>query len=509
MLQKSILKEFSVFLEDKMGLNFNNRWADLEKKLVHIAHSFEFEDVSNCLEWLMKKPLDKRQWAVLAFHLTVGETYFFRDERFFHTLEKRMLPSLLERHQKNRSLHIWSAGCCSGEEIYSIAILLHRLLGSDLKQWNLTLMGTDINQEFLHKAERARYKKWSFRTIPLDIKDAYFNKHPDGTYTLIPDIQKMVKFSHLNLVENTYPDSNNHTSEVSLILCHNVLIYFSEKEIKKTIHKFSKALDEQGILSVAPIEVPFVTEKHLVAHKYEGVIFYQKDTKHKADRTDTWAPPPLAYPSRKETGKQTVTQSDQLLTKKLLSHAHSIEIRENPTIDKQEKTQEKTYEDYLRLYQEKRYAEVISLLSSRLSPLQKDPDTLKKHLNETLLLIRTYANQGSISQGLEWCEAALRLDKLNPLVHYLQGSLFQAQGNITEAIKSLKRALFIDSNFIMAYYMLGLLETQQGNRKVGLQHIKIALELLQQCTKDEIIPGTEDISSYYLKDLINHQLNSL
>src|SRR5439155_1198969 len=116
---------------------------------------------------------------------------------------------------------------------------------------------------FLKKAGNGLYKKWSFRATMPEILEKYFVGSENGTHMIIPEIKNMARFSYTNLVENSYPEEMHN---VDLILCHNVLIYFSEKEIKTTIGKFAARLAENGWLSVSSVEVPFVKDKHLQLH---------------------------------------------------------------------------------------------------------------------------------------------------------------------------------------------------------------------------------------------------
>lgn len=501
MIKKEILIKFSSFLEDRLGLNFKNRLGDLEKKLLAISRSFGFNDGTECLEWLLKKPLDKKQMAILTFHLTVGETYFFRDENLFAALKNHIFPTLLKKHHKDRTLRIWSAGCCTGEEPYSIAILLHHIL-PDLDTWNITLLGTDINSHFLQKAENARYKKWSFRATPPEIKAKYFEKQDDDSYLLTPDIRKLVTFRQHNLIEDDYPNPNTQTNEISLLLCHNVLIYFSNNEIKKTIHKFATSLTENGFLSVAPIEVPFVSEKNLVSHKFERTIFHEK--KAKVQKASLEKPSSSFTDATKKTKKVSVIPPVAVQ----LSSLEPILERNKQLIETKVVVKESLYKKSLELFQQKKYKEVITDLYSFLKRYQKDPNKLKDYMDEVLLLINTFANQGDTEQGLEWCEDTIRADKLNPMAHYLYASLIHTQGNNIEAIKSLKRALFIDSNFIMAYYMLGMIELQEGNKKAWLQNMKIALKLLEEQRDENLLNVSDDFSIKQMKELINNNLNS-
>src|SRR3972149_7870675 len=114
--------------------------------------NFGFDDSEAFIQWLRSSSPDRKHIEVLASHLTVGETYFFRDNDVYKALEDRILPELItSRHTGEKRLRIWSAGCSTGEEAYSIAILLTRMM-ADLKDWNITILATDINPGALKKA---------------------------------------------------------------------------------------------------------------------------------------------------------------------------------------------------------------------------------------------------------------------------------------------------------------------------------------------------------------------
>src|SRR5690606_35039610 len=117
----------------------------------------------SCVGELLSAPVERRHLEALAAHVTIGETYFFREPRTLDAFETGLLlPLIEERRRTGRHLRIWSAGCATGEEPYSIAMLLSRLI-PDLEAWQITILATDINSRFLAKAERGAYGKWSFR----------------------------------------------------------------------------------------------------------------------------------------------------------------------------------------------------------------------------------------------------------------------------------------------------------------------------------------------------------
>src|SRR5579863_3891123 len=183
----------SEFVAQHMGLHFpRERLIDLQRGLSDAADEFGFDDVAACADWLLSAPPTRPQLQVLASHLTIGETYFFRDKPAFDVLASRVLPELIHaRRGRERRVRLWSAACCSGEEAYSLAILLHQLL-PDLADWQVTILATDINARFLRKAVEASYGEWSFRDAPSGFKQRYFHPAGNGQYVIRPDIKKLV-----------------------------------------------------------------------------------------------------------------------------------------------------------------------------------------------------------------------------------------------------------------------------------------------------------------------------
>jgi chemotaxis protein methyltransferase CheR len=200
-LSHSSLAQLSEFIADRMGFHFpRERWLDLERGMRSASRAFGFEDVESCVQWLVSSPVTRRQIEILASHLSVGETYFFRERQTFDVLEARVLPELINRRRDTgRRLRIWSAGCCTGEEPYSIAILLKRML-PDLEDWQITVLATDINPQFLQKAADGIYGEWSFRGVPAELKERYFAKRHNGRFEILPEIKGIVTFSYLNLM---------------------------------------------------------------------------------------------------------------------------------------------------------------------------------------------------------------------------------------------------------------------------------------------------------------------
>ena len=254
-LPAPLLSQLSEFVAGHMGLYFPpERWRDLERGIRSAARESDAADIKAYAEWLLSAPLDKARIETLAGELTVGETYFFRENRSFEILGERILPELIRARQGGEQrLRVWSAGCCTGEEAYSIAILLDRVLPAP-RQWHVTILATDINPRFLKKAAEGVYGEWSFRNPPAWLKGSYFKPAGAHRYEILPRIKEMVTFAYLNLAEDVYPSLSNNTNAMDLIFCRNVLMYFAPDRVRKVIHNFHRSLLDGGRLIVSPAE---------------------------------------------------------------------------------------------------------------------------------------------------------------------------------------------------------------------------------------------------------------
>ena len=276
----AVLGRLSDFVAAQMGLCFApDRWPELQRGIEAASAELGFDDAASYAQWLMSNPLDRKQIDILAGNLTVGETYFFRDRAFFDVLEEQILSPLIQlREGGTRRLRIWSAACCTGEEPYSLAMLLHQIV-PNLKQWNITLLASDINPHFLQKAQAGEFGEWSFRDTPSWVKERYFRATREGRYAIHPEVRGLVTFIPLNLVEDIYPALLNSTNAMDLILCRNVLMYFTAKQAEKSVQKLASALVEGGWLAVSPSEMTCIVSPHLVPGRFSGATLFRKDTR--------------------------------------------------------------------------------------------------------------------------------------------------------------------------------------------------------------------------------------
>jgi chemotaxis protein methyltransferase CheR len=176
----------------------------------------------------------------LLERLLTQETSFFRYPAVFEALEKEVLPSVHEkkRWQNPRKLRIWSAGCSTGEEPYSIAITLCEALKL-ADAWDIEILATDVSRRALRHAERGIYSKRSLMNMTLDQVDSYFTRTKHG-FEVKPRIRRMISFAQMNLVESVY------VGKIDCIFCMNVLMYFSPERRLAILRHFYEALEPGG-----------------------------------------------------------------------------------------------------------------------------------------------------------------------------------------------------------------------------------------------------------------------
>jgi chemotaxis protein methyltransferase CheR len=195
-------------------------------------------------------------WDIVVDALTVCETHFFRHAQQFEGLRDHVLqPLIAERRRRgDLSLRLWSAGCASGEEAYSLAILLQEML-SDWANWRLDILGTDLNQHSLDRAQQAVYRDWSFReAFAQQRRQQYFHQQ-DAQFILRENVRGMVRFRICNLVEDCtplFPDGR----KLDVIFCRNVILYFGANVRRWVYQRLYEALAPGGYLIGGPAAPP-------------------------------------------------------------------------------------------------------------------------------------------------------------------------------------------------------------------------------------------------------------
>jgi chemotaxis protein methyltransferase CheR len=437
------LQRSAEFVAATTGLDFPPpRWSDMQRGFEAAAIQLGFKSVTACSRWFTSGHASREDLESLACHLTIGETYFFRDQHSFEILAKQILPALIRSRQNTgRRLRIWSAACCTGEEAYSIAILLRQVI-PEVNDWDLQILATDINPRFLRKAVKGVYGQWSFRNAPAGLQHRYFNLTTEGKFEILPEIKRMVTFTPLNLVEDIFPSSANGTSDLDIIFCRNVLMYFTAPQAKKVIEKLHSAGSAEGWLLLGPSEMPHVDCPLYTAVNFQGSIFYGKGEN---------LPIPAKSLKTTEIPLPEVKRPPRSIPANPVLPAPSVERPPAPVAT-------------------------------------PEPQALRQ-------LALALANQGKLAEALACCDRWIAVDRLNSSSHYLRAVILQEQGVTEDAIRSFRGALYLDPDFVLAHFAMGSLARKRGDFAEAERHLGNAKKLLRRCRSDAVLAESEGVTA--------------
>ena len=229
----------------------------MERRINSFMRSAGTEDYRQFITLLSS---DKNVYRKFIEHLTINVSEFFRNYAHWEVMEREIIPMLL----KERSpLKVWSAGCSTGEEPYSLAMMFQEKFQSRVDQ----ILATDLDNEVLEKAAIALYSEKAAQTLPTNYQKKYMIR--DGDYYRIGDgTKKFVRFQRHDLLKDSHP------RDMDLILCRNVVIYFTEETKQKLYRRFAEALRPGGILFIGSTEQIFQARE--IGFKSLATFFYQK-----------------------------------------------------------------------------------------------------------------------------------------------------------------------------------------------------------------------------------------
>ncbi|HPR18144.1 MAG TPA: CheR family methyltransferase [Candidatus Cloacimonadota bacterium] len=486
------------YLLDNLGLNFaGSQKHDLLKRIEHAAGKFNFRNANTFIEWILSNNLTDADLEKLASFLTIGETYFLREPKAYNYLQFSFLPELIKK-QNNRSkkIRIWSAGCATGEEVYSLAIILTQVL-VDYQNWDIQIIGTDINPNFLQKAEKGEYTKWSFRSCPENFITNYFDKTRQ-IYKIKDRYRELVTFQSVNLMKSEYGKLLPEGEFFDVIFCRNVMIYFSQDNIDKVAEKFYSVLDAEGILLTGLVEMSALNDSAFGRIIEDGLTIFIKDKKAKKSH-------PVATPKifsrdwlensiemRANTMKRNIafTQIRNAIPKPNISHHQKMSI--NPDIQSQ-----KLYEQALEFYDKGEFEQAKKLLRTIRSEHEY------QEADVTYLLIKSEANVGNYEIALKLCDQAIIGHNLSCRLYYLYANICLELQMYDEALKNLRKAIYLKPDFVLAHYLMGKLQEKKGSADADRKQKKIITDILGNFEDDYILLESEGLTIHEFKKMIN------
>jgi len=264
-------EELLEYIKIKTGMIFAPRLHSLVKKQFDNIKDISGAKDKNTFLKALTTGLKELESQALFESLTVHETMFFRDSKYFGFMEQFMIPKLIKENQMKKSLSIWIAAGSSGQEIYSILIMLYEKF-PELKGWNLAFYSTDLSSKVIDKAKQGIYETHEIsRGLPEEYLNKYFNKNDDKHWQVKDTYRNKITFKTSNLVKDFYAD----VPSVDIISCRNVLIYFNNETKKDIIERLSKKININGFLLLG--QVDYINSKvpsENFEYKTEGIFPY-------------------------------------------------------------------------------------------------------------------------------------------------------------------------------------------------------------------------------------------
>ncbi len=400
---------------------------------------------------LQSNPTDSALWDDLIQNLTIGETYFFRDPEQIDALRRHILPELIQRHQQDRQIKLWSAGCATGEEPYTVAMLLREAL-ADVDQWRILILATDINRRALEQAAVGMYRAWSLRRKDAALT-ACMIQHGE-TYEVRREVREMVTFAYLNLAESCYPSPFTRTEGLDVILCRNVVIYLPEAVICQAGQRFYRCLVPGGRLMVAPSEANAAFFPDFQAERLSKAIVYQKPAAARAPAAGMAVAALPASPARPGLPAAPLARARPAQQSRRLSDL----------------------------------AEAAPRPADGAGPDSRDAGAICQRA-------RGEANAGRLSEAARWANIALERDPMCAEAHYLLALIAHEEGQMERAADEYKKALYLNPTFVLAHFGLSGVCDRLGFGSQAARHRAQAIRLAARLAPDSVLPGSDDVTA--------------
>jgi chemotaxis protein methyltransferase CheR len=546
-LSKEHFKVLSALLLERYGLYFDETKSLVMRNALRERLSItQMSDTTSYLGFLRSASSDsayqfnltpdqslhppEREFRRLLELLTVNETQFFRNKDHFRALREKVLPELIKRNQRTRSLRIWSAGCSTGPEPYSLAIMITDLLremgytieGSE--SWKIEIIGTDISERALRVAEVARYRRDDLRSVEPQLITRFFlpvtservetapldpsqiiapGRAPlargidRAIFRVVPEIKGMVKFYFFNLTSPVYPA--NTFSNFDLVMCENVTIYFTPEVTRRVIANIHQSMQDGAYLFIGYSETLWQISNSFRLVNSHDTFFYQKPSPGEGLQVVT---PKSAAPAQSKPQSSLIKPSVKIgsPTSRPPTPVPPQELvkRLSKPLDSPE-----TWEDKLAAGQDlmnrHEFQPALNYLQQALQMAPEQPGVL-------LAIAHLKTKLGKYEEAAKFSLKVIAHDPLSEDAHLILALIHLREGRINEAIEEFQKTIYINLDSVIAHLSLGDIYRNQGQVNPALREYRNALTALEKRRPDEII---EDLPVPLLKQTCEQNIRSL
>lgn len=458
----------------KMGLYFTrNRKFQTESGIRERMEETGISSVKDYLHELKFGSAHKDEIRALAEKLTVQETSFFRFGQQFEVMREVIVPEIIRKREKRRFIRIWSAGCSTGQEPYTIAMVLLDSL-PEPASWEISILATDINRPALDTAARGIYGQNAVSSVPFRYLNTYFQRK-ENDYYISDKVRKTIFFRDHNLVTEDY--SLPAMQSLDIIFCRNVTIYFDLATIKKVIDHFYRKIVVGGHHFLGHSETLWKISDKFEAVEYRNTFFYRKPVTLLAASKR----PHIPIPELSVGFRRTVRKNKKVAP----APCPPLKPKAGPSPLK---------EDYGNIFDQaaeasrlKRYDDALALLK-RLGP--NDPPYDRAQLAQAGIL----ANQGKAEEAITILSGVIGRDNLCELAYYLLGLLYNRSDQDEKAIEMLKKALYVNPENALVSFHLAELYHQTENLPLARKSYENTLKSLEALPQDYEFPLSAEIT---------------
>lgn len=481
-MQAADVERFRALIGRRLGLQFDEGKLDLLAQI--LRHRLDAGNGNDAGAYL--DALDSgggAELGALAEQLTVGETYFFRNHDQLRACVEHCLPERQRALAGRRPLRLLSAGCASGEEAYSLAIMTREQLAEPPQ-----LYAIDLNPAAVAKARRGRYSDWSLRETPDDVRERYFRGR-GRDLELADEIRALVQFEQRNLVDDA-PDFWRPDS-FDVVFCRNVLMYFSTRQARAVVARIQRALAPGGYLFLGHAETLRELSHDFHLRHTHATFYYQSFTGDEREARPTELPAGMAAPgaswvdairtASERIARLTCTPATRLAAASATTAAAAVtaapwassqplQVTPLPSVVRAA-PRPAPLAAALELLRHERFAEALDQL--RALPQAERADADAQLLHAVLL-----THNGDLAEAQAACRRLLAADELNAGARYLMALLCEQLGDFDEAVEHDLAAAYLDPRFAMPRLHLGLLARRAGERTRAHEELGRALDLL-------------------------------
>lgn len=421
------------------------------------------------LEYL-KKPGGRAELHELSELLLNHETIFFRNQPHMQVLREVILPRIHRYKPANEPIRLWSAGCSTGEEPYSLAIIALETLGRVLPR-PVEIWATDLSATALERARKGIYKGRTLSNITPDIAGRYFHTH-NGMQAVNSEVRDLVRFDQFNLLDPFPPQAQN----LDVIFCQNVTIYFELETFRNLIDRFYQVLNEGGMLFLGFSETLWNIYEKFRLLEINGSFVYMKETR---PQSPPQAPSPAPLPAR-EPQKRRIRIKDPTSSRSSTVRPATAPLSAAPTTSRT--TGLETIQRGRELLDAGKAEEMLELLA-------REPLT-GPHAPQALALVaRAHANRGDLDLAVAEARRAIEMNWRTTEAYLLLGILYAQQGQLQAAIAQIERARYLDPDAPLISFHLANIYAQMGRSESALREYQNTLNKLAGYAPETLLDG--------------------